>query len=317
MIVATSGGAEQDNSPVLVDYFGTEHLMKEAAAAGVGLVVFVSSIYANRPDHYQDVEPTSLGWKARAEEVVRSSGVPYCIVRAGWLTDGPGGEAARSVRRATPARAISRAPTSRTSVPELLFLEDARGKTFEVVAAHGGEAATARIRDRRPQAQRHRSAAGVGGSCDGSASVLLRSFALVGDGFASSACHERGVDPGQLLRREGREERPREVERLVDRAPAAALVDEAALERLGEPQQAAVARPTGRPRRRSRPAGAARVRARRTRRAGRRRARWSSRVLPAPMPAFIRRLSDGSTSIGGAIPRRSSSRESTICPSVM
>ena len=28
MIVATCGGAEQDNSPVLVDYFGTEHLMK-------------------------------------------------------------------------------------------------------------------------------------------------------------------------------------------------------------------------------------------------------------------------------------------------
>ena len=45
--------------------------------------------------------------------------------------------------------------------------------------------------------------------------------------------------------------------------------------------------------------------------------RWSPRVLPAPIPAFMRRLSDGRTSIGGAMPRRSSSRDRTICPSVM
>ena len=51
MIVATCGGAERDNSPVVVDYFGTEHLMKTAAAEGVGLVIFISSIYASRPDH--------------------------------------------------------------------------------------------------------------------------------------------------------------------------------------------------------------------------------------------------------------------------
>ncbi len=139
MIVATSGGAGQDNSPVLVDYFGTEHLMKEAAAAGVGLVIFVSSIYANRPDHYQDVEPMSLGWKARAEEVVRSSGVPYCILRAGWLTDGPGGEALALSQGDTGEGHLSRADLADVC-SRLLFLEDARGKTFEVVAAHGSEA---------------------------------------------------------------------------------------------------------------------------------------------------------------------------------
>ena len=36
--------------------------------------------------------------------------------------------------------------------------------------------------------------------------------------------------------------------------------------------------------------------------------RWSSRVLPSPIPAFISRESDGSTSTGGITPRRCSSR---------
>jgi nucleoside-diphosphate-sugar epimerase len=67
-------GYRAGQHPVLVDHFGTEHLIKQATAAGVGLVVFVSSIYASRPGYDQDVEPTSLGWKARAEEVVRASG---------------------------------------------------------------------------------------------------------------------------------------------------------------------------------------------------------------------------------------------------
>ena len=112
--------------------------MKNAAAEGVGLVIFISSIYASRPDHYQDVEPTSLGWKARAEEVVRASGVPYCIVRAGWLTDGPGGEALTLSQGDIAEGHLSRADLADVCA-RLLVLEDARGKTFEVVASHGGE----------------------------------------------------------------------------------------------------------------------------------------------------------------------------------
>ena len=136
MIVASSGGAERDNAPVVVDYFGTQHLMSEAAAAGVGLVIFVSSIYASRPDHLQDVEPTSLGWKARAEEIVRASGVPYIIVRAGWLTDGPGGEPLTFTQGDTGEGRLSRADLADLCA-QLLFLEDARSKTFEAVVAHG------------------------------------------------------------------------------------------------------------------------------------------------------------------------------------
>ena len=88
VIIATCSSAERGNDAETVDYYGTCNLIPQAAAADVDLVVFISTIYATRPEHYQDVEPTSLGWKARAEEVIRSSRVPYCIVRSGWLTDG-------------------------------------------------------------------------------------------------------------------------------------------------------------------------------------------------------------------------------------
>jgi hypothetical protein len=43
----------------------------------------------------------------------------------------------------------------------------------------------------------------------------------------------------------------------------------------------------------------------------------SHRSWLVPIPAFIRRLSDGSTSIGGVMPRRSSSRDRNDLPSVM
>jgi uncharacterized protein YbjT (DUF2867 family) len=104
----------------------------------VDLVVFVSTIYATRPEHYQDVEPTSLGWKARAEELIRGSGVPYCIVRPGWLTDGDGGEPLVLSQGDTAEGRISRADLAYVCT-DLLLLPEARGRTFEVVAVPGGQ----------------------------------------------------------------------------------------------------------------------------------------------------------------------------------
>ena len=71
MIIATCSSADHGNEAEAVDYFGTCHLIERAAAADIEWVVFISSIHATRPEHYQDVEPTSLGWKARAEEAIR------------------------------------------------------------------------------------------------------------------------------------------------------------------------------------------------------------------------------------------------------
>jgi uncharacterized protein YbjT (DUF2867 family) len=139
VIIATCSSAERDNDAETVDYHGTCNLVRQATAADVDLVVFVSTIYASRPEHYQDVEPTSLGWKAKAEEMIRSSPVPYCIIRSGWLTDGGGGEPLAVSQGDTAEGRISRADLADVCT-QLLFLPDARGKTFEVVAAPAGQA---------------------------------------------------------------------------------------------------------------------------------------------------------------------------------
>ena len=113
-------GVEHGNSAEMVDYYGTCHLIQQASAANVDLIVFVSTIYATRPDHYQDVEPTSLGWKARAEEVIRRSRLPYCIIRPGWLTDGSGGEPL-IVSQGDTSKAGSHGRTSPTSARNCSF----------------------------------------------------------------------------------------------------------------------------------------------------------------------------------------------------
>jgi uncharacterized protein YbjT (DUF2867 family) len=141
VIIATCGGSKHGSEPEVVDYHGTRNLMERVAAEGVEFVVFISTIYASRPEHYQNVEPTSLGWKARGEEVIRRSGVPYCIVRAGWLTDGPDDEPLALSQGDTAEGRISRAELADVCT-RLLALPDARGKTFEVVAAHAEQAAS-------------------------------------------------------------------------------------------------------------------------------------------------------------------------------
>ena len=141
VVIASCGTPERDNTAEIVDYHGTRNLIRRAVVADVELVVFISTIYASRPEHYQDVEPTSLGWKARAEEVIRRSGIAYCIVRSGWLTDGGGGEPLAVSQGDTAEGRISRVDLAELCT-QLLFLPDARGKTFEVVAAPAGQASS-------------------------------------------------------------------------------------------------------------------------------------------------------------------------------
>lgn len=141
VIVATYASTERTNNAEIVDYHGTRNVIEQAVAAAVDLVVFISTIYASRSEHSQDVEPTSLGWKARAEEVIRGSGIPYCIIRPGWLTDGAGGEPLAVSQGDTTEGRISRADLAEVCT-QVLFVPEAREKTFEVVAAPAGQASS-------------------------------------------------------------------------------------------------------------------------------------------------------------------------------
>lgn len=134
VIVASCGSAEPGNTAELVDYFGTINLVRHAAASNIGRFVFVSSIYATRPAQYLDVDPASLGWKAKAEEVIRRSGVPYSIIRPGWLTDGGDGESLTVSQGDTVEGRISRVALASVCT-EVLSLPAAHGKTIDVVAA--------------------------------------------------------------------------------------------------------------------------------------------------------------------------------------
>jgi len=140
LIIAATGSTGIANSAELVDFFGTQNLIEQAAAANVDLVVYISSIYTTHPEHYQDVEPGSLGWKARGEEVVRGSGLGYCIVRAGWLTDDAGGEPLVLSQGDMADGHLTRADLADVCV-QVLLLDDVRGKTFEVVATRGADGA--------------------------------------------------------------------------------------------------------------------------------------------------------------------------------
>ena len=134
VIIATSGGVERANSAELVDYFGTSNVIHQALANHVDRVIFISTISATRPEHYLNAEPTSVGWKARAEELIRRSGVPYCIVRAGWLIDGAGGVALAVSQGDTADGWISREDLADVCT-RLLLLPAALGKTIDIVAA--------------------------------------------------------------------------------------------------------------------------------------------------------------------------------------
>jgi uncharacterized protein YbjT (DUF2867 family) len=138
MIIATCSSPERGNEAETVDYMGTCNLIEQATAADFEQVLFISSIHATHPEHYQDVEPTSLGWKARAEEAIRASAVPYCIIRPGWLTDGAGGEPLAVSQGDTAEGRLSRTDLADACM-QLLLRAEATGKTFEVIASPAGE----------------------------------------------------------------------------------------------------------------------------------------------------------------------------------
>jgi uncharacterized protein YbjT (DUF2867 family) len=137
VIIATSGGVEHHNSAELVDYFGTSNVIRQALASHVELVIFISTLGATGPEHYLDTEPSSVGWKAQAEELIRGSGIPYCIIRAGWLKDGAGGQPLSVSQGDTVRGPICRADLAEVCA-RVLLLPSARGKTIDVVAARQG-----------------------------------------------------------------------------------------------------------------------------------------------------------------------------------
>jgi uncharacterized protein YbjT (DUF2867 family) len=127
------------NSPEKVDYEGVRNLATAAKAAGVKHYVQVSSLGVTNPSHPLNRFGKVMEWKLKGENALRTSGVPYTIVRPGGLGDGPGGKVGIRVGQGDTmaSGAIQRADVALVCV-QALGNPDAFGKTFEIVAGEPG-----------------------------------------------------------------------------------------------------------------------------------------------------------------------------------
>ncbi|MEO8223854.1 MAG: SDR family oxidoreductase [Gammaproteobacteria bacterium] len=99
LVLVAIGGTERSgpNSPEFVDFGGVRNLADAARRAGVRQLVLESSMGVGSGGGMLGImlnllSGDALKWKAKGEAHLRTSGVPYTIVRAGGLTDGPAGQ---------------------------------------------------------------------------------------------------------------------------------------------------------------------------------------------------------------------------------
>jgi uncharacterized protein YbjT (DUF2867 family) len=79
------------NGPEQVDYRGVGNLVAAARMAEVPRFILITSLAVTKPGHPLNKLGDVLTWKFRGEEVLRTSGLTYTIIRPGGLTDVPGG----------------------------------------------------------------------------------------------------------------------------------------------------------------------------------------------------------------------------------
>jgi uncharacterized protein YbjT (DUF2867 family) len=127
------------NSPEKVDYEGVRNLATAAKTAGVKHYVQISSLGVTNPNHSLNRFGKVMEWKLKGENALRTSGVPYTIVRPGGLGDGPGGKVGIRVGQGDrmESGAIQRADVATVCV-QALGNPDAFGKTFEIVGGESG-----------------------------------------------------------------------------------------------------------------------------------------------------------------------------------
>ncbi|MGW1617827.1 SDR family oxidoreductase [Streptomyces sp. NPDC002172] len=80
------------DSPESTLHGGVRHVLDAlgAAAPADRHFVLVSQRHVTRRDHPMNAYGRMLDWRLAGEDAVRSSGLPYTVIRPGWLTDDPG-----------------------------------------------------------------------------------------------------------------------------------------------------------------------------------------------------------------------------------
>jgi uncharacterized protein YbjT (DUF2867 family) len=148
-IIFTAGVTQRPARERLIiatEYEGLKNTLAAAKDAGFnGRFLYMTSIGVTKSSLAATllslVKRNTLKWRKLAEDEIRRSGLGYTIIRAGFLTDSPGGRRAIKVSQSEYPLAfkyrISRADVAEVFVQALMH-PSTRRTTFEVVGANGG-----------------------------------------------------------------------------------------------------------------------------------------------------------------------------------
>ena len=135
LICATGARPSFDpTGPYMVDYIGTQNLVKVGKEKGIEHIVLVSSLCISRFFHPLNLFWLILFWKAQAESYIQSSGLTYTIVRPGGLKNEDNTDAIVMQKADTLFEgSIPRTKVAQVAV-DALFQASAKNKIVEVVA---------------------------------------------------------------------------------------------------------------------------------------------------------------------------------------
>jgi len=147
-LIFTAGvavGPAREKLIIATEYQGVLNILAAARQARFnGRFLYMTSIGVTTPSLtaavLNFVKGNTLRWRGRVENEIRTSGVDYTIIRAGFLLNKPGGERALQIgQRAhplAPKYKIARADVAETFVQALNYRNTTR-TTFEVVWGKG------------------------------------------------------------------------------------------------------------------------------------------------------------------------------------
>ncbi|PYC86939.1 hypothetical protein C7C46_05475 [Streptomyces tateyamensis] len=112
---------------------GVRNVLAAATAGGNRpQVVLVSQLHATHQGHPLNAYGRMLVWRFAGEELLRESGLPYTVVRPGWLVDDrTAGERVRFEQGDQGTGWVSRDDVAEACV-QALYIPAARGVTFEI-----------------------------------------------------------------------------------------------------------------------------------------------------------------------------------------
>src|SRR5213593_1689364 len=147
-VIFTAGvpvGPAREKSILATEYRGVLNILAATRDAGFnGRFLYMTSIGVTTPSLSGTVlnlvKGNTLRWRRRAEDEIRTSGVDYTIIRAGFLLNGAGGrraiEVSQQAHPLAPKYRIARADVAEAFVQALNYPNTSR-TTFEVVWGKG------------------------------------------------------------------------------------------------------------------------------------------------------------------------------------